>query len=715
MRGVHRRPGRRKRPVTVAIGVLAVVGAIALTGPATADYGGASDAPILGTWEVQSLNGRNNNPYSPRAGSAGDRYLRIGSTRYADGRSAPTSGPNARHVSNRIFNDTNVNVFSERNVTQWGFVWGQFLDHTLGLRQENGTTANIPFSATDPLETFHNDLGMVPFVRSAAARGTGASTARQHINTETAFIDAEAVYGASDARLDWLREGKVDGNPDNNGARLLMPSNYLPRKDSRGNAAIAPAMAVDGRLLATPNNAVVAGDMRANENIALTATQTLFAREHNRIVAKLPNSLSAQDKFQIARAVVIAEQQYITYNEFLPAMGVTLPTYQGYDEYLDPSLSHEFATVGYRAHSQIHGEIEVETDAGRYPKKMLEALEDQGIEVAVEGDEVAIAVPLNVAFFNPDLVQQLQLGPLLQAIGLEPEYKNDEMIDNQLRSVMFKVPVSGNPECLDGPTLPECFNGVADLGAIDVQRGRDHGMPSYNQMRNSFGLPSKSSFTAITGESTEAFPSDALLTPGSEINDPNCLDIVALFDINGKPTTAENDNAVRVVRRCSLAARLKALYGSVSNLDAFTGMVAEKHVNDSELGELQLAIWKDQFVAARDGDRFFYLNDPLQSLIRKNYGIDSRRTLAQIIASNTDIPLSELNANVFRVAADAAAAAATSRERTEANKRPELQPSALTRHNKKIRNPDRPHKATPPRHSGPRTLGRRRRQDGCPE
>ncbi|GIH10407.1 hypothetical protein Rhe02_84740 [Rhizocola hellebori] len=700
--------------MTVAVGVLAVVGAIALTGPATADYGGASDAPILGIWEVQSLNGMNNNPYSPRAGAAGDRYLRMGSARYADGRSAQTNGPNVRNVSNRIFNDTNVNVFSERDVTQWGFVWGQFLDHTLGLRQEDGTPANIPFSATDPLETFRNDLGVVPFIRSAAARGTGTSSARQHTNTETAFIDAEAVYGASDSRLDWLREGKIDGNPDNNGARLFMPSNYLPRKDSRGNPANAPAMAVDGRLLAAPNSAVVAGDMRANENIALTATQTLFAREHNRIVSKLPNSLSQQDKFQIARAVVIAEQQYITYNEFLPAMGVTLPAYQGYNEYLDPSLSHEFATVGYRAHSQIHGELEVETDASRYPKRVLEALEEQGIEVTVDDDEVAIAVPLNVAFFNPGLVQLIQLGPLLKGIGGEPEYKNDELIDNQLRSVMFKVPVSGNEECLDGPTLPECFNGVADLGAIDIQRGRDHGMPSYNQMRNTFGLPSKNSFTAITGEPTESFPSDPLLTPGNEINDPNCLDIVALFDINGKATTVENDNAVRIVRRCSLAARLKALYGSTSNLDAFTGMVAEKHVDGSELGELQLAIWKDQFIAARDGDRFFYLNDPLQSFIRKNYGIDSRRTLAQVIAANTDIPLSELNANVFRVSVDAAAAA-TSRARTETdNKRPEAQPTALTRHNKKFHT-EKPHKAVPPRHSGPRTLGRRRRQDGCPE
>jgi hypothetical protein len=59
--------------------------------------------------------------------------------------------------------------------------------------------------------------------------------------------------------------------------------------------------------------------------------------------------MSQQDKFQIARAVVVAEQQYITYNEFLPAMGVTLPSYQGYRPSLNPALTHEFASTGYRA------------------------------------------------------------------------------------------------------------------------------------------------------------------------------------------------------------------------------------------------------------------------------------------------------------------------------------------------------------------------------
>src|SRR5262249_3877198 len=171
--------------------------------------------------------------------------------------------------------------------------------------------------------------------------------------------------------------------------------------------------------------------------------------------------------------------------------------------------------------------------------------------------------------------------------------------------------------------------------------GRDHGMPLYNQMRNAYGLSSITSFTQVTGESTDQFPA------GLNINSPSCLDILQAFDIHGNPTTVDADNATRVVRRCTLAARLKAIYGTPGNMDAFVGMMSEKHLAGAEMGQLQMAMWQDDFGAMRDGDRFFYQNDPLQSFIRNNFGIDSRKTLAQIIALNTDIPASSMPANVF--------------------------------------------------------------------
>ena len=86
---------------------------------------------------------------------------------------------------------------------------------------------------------------------------------------------------------------------------------------------------------------------------------------------------------------------------------------------------------------------------------------------------------------------------------------------------------------------------------------------------------------------------------------------------------------MREVRRTTLAARLKAVFGSVDRLDAFTGMLSEQHLPGSELGELQNAIWTDQFTRLRDGDRFFYLNDPALRVIEQRFGINYRTTLAR--------------------------------------------------------------------------------------
>ena len=127
-----------------------------------------------------------------------------------------------------------------------------------------------------------------------------------------------------------------------------------------------------------PGQAMVAGDVRANENIALTATHTLFAREHNRIVDQLPRLLPEEQRFQIARRVVGAEQQFITYNEFLPALGVRLSDYRGYNPNVNATLGNEFAVVGYRAHSMIHGELEPSAPAGTYTAAQLDAFERDG-------------------------------------------------------------------------------------------------------------------------------------------------------------------------------------------------------------------------------------------------------------------------------------------------------------------------------------------------
>jgi hypothetical protein len=633
-----RRWSKRLLTAVVALG-LALLAALLLFGATGLDRSALS--------ESRSLNGSDVNLEHPEWGEGNTRYVRVAGVAYIDGIGRMEAGPSARYISNRIFNDVGQNIFSQNNVSQWGWVWGQFLDHTFGLRNEQrGKSMPIPFDSKDPLERFKNDLNAIDFARTPAAPGTGAATPRHQINTVPSFIDAFAVYGGTDARLEWLRKGPVNGTLSDSSPSLLLPGNYLPRENARHDVASAPAMDLMGPLVGNRANAVVAGDVRANENIALTATHTLFAREHNRIVSLLPNTLSSDDRFQIARRIVGAEQQYITYNEFLPALGVQLSTYRGYDPNVNPSISNEFATVGYRVHSMVHGELEPDAPATIYRPKQIDAFQKEGVRVEHEGGSVKLVIPLDLAFGNPDLLEAVGLGPLLKGLSGERQYRNDEQIDESMRSILFQIPKPGNrdPRSCGAPVVqPKCFSDVQDLGAIDIQRGRDHGIPHYNQLRIAYGLAPRRSYTAITGESTARFPRSRLINRRDPIDDPNILDFTKLKDGDGKVIRPKSDEAgedvVSATRRTTLAARLRAIYGAgnVNKVDAFVGMLCEPHVRGTEFGQLQLAMWRRQFESLRDGDRFFYLNDPFLDRIRRQYGIDYRRTLANIIRMNTGV------------------------------------------------------------------------------
>jgi hypothetical protein len=174
-------------------------------------------------------------------------------------------------------------------------------------------------------------------------------------------------------------------------------------------------------------------------------------------------------------------------------------------------------------------------------------------------------------------------------------------------------------------------------------------MPSYNQLREAAGLAPRSSFAEVTGESSEAFPTDDPLIPSSgAVDSPHSLDFTSLRNLNDEPIEAgSGERAVYATRRTTLAARLKAIYGSDDNLDAYVGMLAEPHLPGSDLGELQDALWRKQFEALRDGDRFFYLADPALTAIEAAYGVTYKHTLAELITLDAGVPAGHIAANVF--------------------------------------------------------------------
>jgi peroxidase len=82
-----------------------------------------------------------------------------------------------------------------------------------------------------------------------------------------------------------------------------------------------------------------------------------------------------------------------------------------------------------------------------------------------------------------------------------------------------------------------------------------------------------------------------------------------------------------------LQKNLKAVYGSIDQVDLFIGGLAEAHASSGVTGPTFQKIISRQFSALRAGDRFFWLNQGFDSATSSM--IEST-TLADIIVRNTD-------------------------------------------------------------------------------
>ncbi len=506
--------------------------------------------------QVRTIDGTGNNETNPDLGSAGVQLTRLTTASYGDMRSTPAGAdrPSARAVSNGVCEQIS-SVPNAAGATDFVWQWGQFVDHDIDLTVSAVPPEpfNIPVPIGDPFfDPFFTGTQVIPLLRSAfdPTTGTNPPNPRQQINGITAFIDASNVYGSDAARAAALRTNDGTG-------RLRMSAHRMLPFNTGG---LPNAGGPDPSLF-------LAGDVRANEQVALTAMHTLFVREHNRVADEIwqeDSSLSGDEIYERARAIVGAQMQVITYNEFLPVLlgPGALSEYNGYVADVDPGISNAFSTAAYRfGHSQL--------------SSTLLRLKRNGHAIA-EGH-----LSLRDAFFSPDeLSRSIGHGiePLLRGLAAQVAEDVDVRVVDDVRNFLFGLPGEGG----------------FDLPSLNIQRGRDHGLPSYNEMRLDFGLAPRS-FEEIT-----------------------------------------SDPAIQL--------RLSDTYDDVDDIDAWVGGLAEDHVLGALVGELVRTVLVDQFESLRDGDRFWhqlaFSGEELEEL--------EETTLADIIRRNTKID-GEIQDNVFLI------------------------------------------------------------------
>lgn len=185
-------------------------------------------------------------------------------------------------------------------------------------------------------------------------------------------------------------------------------------------------------------------------------------------------------------------------------------------------------------------------------------------------------IPLSDTFFNPELMYVPgELDKFLVGMATQPSQKFDNIFTDQVTNHLFQ---------------PKNKSFGMDLVALNLQRGRDHGLPGYNAYREVCGLKRVENFDLLTD-----------LIPAKIVE------------------------------------RLKLIYDHVDDIDMFIGGISEAPVAGALLGPTFQCIIGDQFKRLQHGDRFYYDNIVSPGKFTEEQLLEVRKSsLARVHCDNGD-------------------------------------------------------------------------------
>ncbi|KAK4325864.1 hypothetical protein Pmani_003568 [Petrolisthes manimaculis] len=564
--------------------------------------------PCNSSARYRSLSGRCNNLQHPHLGTSGQPMPRILPPVYDFSlmRTLSITGssllPNPRVVSLRL-----------RQVSPQGpthhspslnlllMQFGQFIDHDLSVFAEinefgregekkcgkcdswvDPACAPIPIPEADPHLNPHltfsdRNKRCLPFTRSGALGGRDSSgrTTLDQLSLNTAFFDLSTVYGSDHCRGRTVRlysGGRMvevmamGGGSDGQGQGL--GRGFPPQLDQRHFKNCRTAH----------RSCFFSGDERSNENLGLMIMHIVFLREHNTIANRLTQLNAHWDDetiFQEARRINIAQYQHIIFKEFLPLLvgrermahyqlePLTSGYYQGYDATVNPGILNEFSTAAFRVgHTMVPDHLTL-ADSSFLPLASVSLVQ------TFHNASMALL---------PGMCDKVLRGIL--ATRLKPV---DLLVVSALTDRLFE----GQHES------------GQDLFAINIARGRDHGLAPYVQYREACG---------------------------------------------GSPTTTFQD-LLQVMSSQAVEA-LSQTYDSVLDIDLFAGGLGELSVSGGVVGPTFACILSYQFLNLRRADRFWYETGDNGLTLRQLDTIRSSASLSRLLCANMDQLLS-LPFNVF--------------------------------------------------------------------
>ena len=479
--------------------------------------------------------------------------------------------PSARYLVEKIVSRDGEN---SKTLTHMHMQWGQFLDHDmdlLGKFDVNCTELNNDYQYCLPIRVAYSDQTFgnssvnkaryLPFTRSLPICEPNHEVAnqrhrchREHINRITHFIDASMIYGSDKETQKALRRFSGGLLKTTGTGKGDLP--FSTKKDSRGVLLF------------------MAGDERVNEHTGLVVIHTLFHREHNRIATELLkiNPCWGDEKlYQEARKIMGAIIQIITYKEYLPSLygekwfDFYIGRFKKYSMKVSPTVSNVFATAPFRfGHSQIRNRF---SRLGEMYRPMPRG-----------------SLDLADGFFNPsEYYRGGYTDPILRGLVTDEAGEVDEFLSEGVASLLITAPTSVT---------------ATDLAALNIQRGRDHALPSYRRWER------------------------------------------LCIKKYGIETSFEHSSTV---------AKFIELYGYYEfryQMDLWFSGLAEKRLDGSSIGPTFACLLAETFKAVRDGDRFWWENSEVFTKSQR-YTL-SKATLSKVICESSD-GIKTIQPNAFKL------------------------------------------------------------------
>jgi len=188
-----------------------------------------------------------------------------------------------------------------------------------------------------------------------------------------------------------------------------------------------------------------------------------------------------------------------------------------------------------------------------------------------------MAVPIQKLYDNPTVVHsENSLAKCVAGLSSAPCPAPGPSLSPGVQGGLF--PARGGPE------------GGLDLASINIQRGRDHGLPGYAQYRQLCSGAPVTSFTSLLAVMSE-----------------------------------------------EAVGELKSVYSHVGDVDLWIGGLMERPLPGALLGPTFAWILQEQFGRSRQADRFFYSGAGGAGLTAGQVSAIERHSLARLLCDNSPV------------------------------------------------------------------------------